>query len=242
MATTLRKQREVRRRELDLLDVARTMLIAHGYAGLSMDRLAEATEYSKGTIYQHFSTKEDLVMALASQTMERRTSLFERAGRFRGRTRERMQAIGVADEVFARLYPHSFHSELIIKMADLEGRASAGRREALAAQEIRCLDVARGFIDEAMDLGDLPPSTSVSKVMFAIMSMAIGTHTMTSNFRPLLAETGVLDPFAALRDNIQVLLDGFHWKPLSTEWDYARTDDRIAKEVFADEFQSAGLG
>ena len=54
------------------------MLISQGYAGLSMDRLAEATEYSKGTVYQHFSTKEDLVMALASQTMEQRVSLFER--------------------------------------------------------------------------------------------------------------------------------------------------------------------
>jgi hypothetical protein len=28
------------------------MLVEHGYAGLSMDRLAEATEYSKGTSYR----------------------------------------------------------------------------------------------------------------------------------------------------------------------------------------------
>ena len=76
--------------------------------------------------------------------------------------------------------------------------------------------------------------------MFAIMSMVIGTHTLTSNFRPLLVETGVDDPFAALRDNIQVLLDGFGWRPLSTEWDYAATyDSRIIKEVFADEFPSS---
>ena len=55
MATSARKQREVKERERHLLDVARGMLIAQGYSGLSMDRLAEATEFSKGTIYQHFA-------------------------------------------------------------------------------------------------------------------------------------------------------------------------------------------
>ena len=241
MATTDRKQREVQRRELQLLEVARQMLIAHGYAGLSMDRLAEATEYSKGTIYQHFSTKEDLVMALAAQSMERRESLFERVAHFNGRPRERMQGIGIADELFARLYPHSFRSELIIKMADLEDRCSPERRHALRAHEDRCTGMARGFIADAIKQGDLAPSTPVPSVMFAIMAVAIGTHTITSNFRPLLAQTGVLNPFSALRDSVEVLLDGFGWRPLSSEWDYAGTYQRIAQEIFPDEFPSTGL-
>src|SRR5277367_6090373 len=85
VSTLTRKQREVHQRELMLLDVARKMLVEDGYAGLKLDRLAEATEYSKGTVYQHFSTKEDLVTALALQTMERRTLLFARAAAFKGR-------------------------------------------------------------------------------------------------------------------------------------------------------------
>jgi AcrR family transcriptional regulator len=242
MATTSRKQREIRQRELHLLDVARKMLIAHGYAGLSMDRLAEATEYSKGTVYQHFSTKEDLVTALASQTIEQRTSLFERASRFQGRPRERIEAMGIADELFARLYPHSFRSELIIKMADLEDRASTDRRDALQAQECQCMSFPLGVMEEAIALGDLSATVPVPQVMVAIMTMAIGNHTIVSNYRSLLAEIQVSDAFSTLRDNIRVLLDGFGWKPLSTEWDYAETARRIAKEVFADEFQSLGIG
>ena len=242
MATSSRKQREVRQRELLLLDVARKMLIEHGYAGLSMDRLAEATEYSKGTVYQHFSTKEDLVMALASQTIEQRTALFERAGRFSGRPRERMEAVRIADGLFARLYPHSFRSELIIKMADLEDRASADRRAALEAQESRCMGVLLGIIQEAIAVGDLPASTSAPQLMYALLAMALGTHAIISNFRPLLDQIQVSDPFSTLRETVLVLLDGYGWKPLSTEWDYTKTAQRIAKEVFADEFQSAGLG
>ncbi len=242
MATTLRKQREVKERELRLLEVARKMLIAHGYAGLSMDRLAETTEYSKGTIYQHFSTKEDLVMALASQSMEQRVALFDRIAHFPGLPRERMQAIGVADELFARRYPHSFRSELIIKMANLEDRCTPERRAALRAHEDRCTGMVRGFIEEAILRGDLAPETPVGKVMFAIMSMVIGTHTIISNFHSLQTLAGVIDPFEALRDSIKVLLDGFGWKPLSSEWDYAETDRRVAQEVFADEFRLASPG
>jgi AcrR family transcriptional regulator len=217
------------------------MLIQHGYAGLSMDGLAEATEYSKGLIYQHFSSKEDLVMALASQTMEQRTSLFERAVRFAGRARERIACMGVADQIFARLYPHAFRSELIIKLADLGDRASAQRSAGLSSQEGRCIGFVRDLVDEAVAVGDLPAAVSTNKVMIALLSMIIGSHTLASNFRPLLGELGVTDPIFHLRDNIQILLDGFGWKPLSTEWDYAVTDKRIAIEVFANELQSTGL-
>src|SRR4051812_34099941 len=108
MSTLTRKQREIQQRETLLLDVARTMLMEHGFAGLSMDRLAEATEYSKGTIYQHFSTKEDLVAALAVQSVKYRAELFDRANTLSGHPRERMFAIGVADEMFARLHPQYY--------------------------------------------------------------------------------------------------------------------------------------
>jgi AcrR family transcriptional regulator len=241
MATTLRKQREVKQRELHLLDVGRRMLIEHGYAGLSMDRLAEATEYSKGTIYQHFSTKEDLVTALACQSMEQRASLFDRVARFPGRPRERMEGIGVADELFARLYPQSFRSELIIKMANLEDRASTDRKGVLQAQEGRCLGVPLAILEEAVGVGDLPATVPVSQVMLAVITLAVGTHTIVSNFRPLLDQIRVDDPFSALRANIRVLLDGFGWEPLSTEWDYAESHRRIIREVFADEARTAGL-
>ena len=186
MGTTERKKSEIQRRELHLLDVARKMLIAQGYAGLSLERLAEATEYSKGTVYLHFKTKEDLVTALASQTMEQRAALFERVTRFEGRPRERMQGIGVADELFARLYPQSFRSELIIKMADLQDRASPDHRDSLRAQEARCIGMALVLIEEAVAAGDLPPTVAVPQVMIAVMTMAIGTHTVVANFGPLL--------------------------------------------------------
>jgi AcrR family transcriptional regulator len=244
MGTLTRKQREVHQRELLLLDVARKMLIEKGYAGLSMDRLAEATEYSKGTVYQHFSTKEDLVSALALQSIEQRALYFSKAAGYQGHSRERFTAIGVADELFARLHPHYFRSELIIKMADLEDRASAERLDAIKGLECRCMGSVLAIIDEAVAAEDLvlPNPTTPGDVAFAVFTLAVGTQSTLLNFKPLLQDMGISSPLLSFRENCQVLVDGFGWKPLRSEWDYAGTFRRISREVFADEWQRAGLG
>ncbi len=244
MGTSLRKQREVRLREQMLLETARRLLIEQGYAGLTMDRLAEATEYSKGTVYQHFSTKEDLVSALAIQSMEQRKNLFHRALAFHGRPRERFIGVGMADELFVRLHPHYVRSELIIKMADLEDRASNERRGTLHDLECLCFADVSKVIEEAIDQGDLtlPKGWAPNEIVFNLLAMSIGTHNVMLNFRSLLQQTGITEPLIALREGIPIFLDGLGWKPLSSEWDYADTFRRLSKEIFADEWQRAGLG
>ena len=65
MDTLTRKQREIREREQLILDVARDMLLTRAYLGVTMDRIAQEIEYSNGTVYQHFSNKEDVLVASA---------------------------------------------------------------------------------------------------------------------------------------------------------------------------------
>lgn len=242
MGTTSRKQREIQQREQLLLDVGRRMLIEQGFAGLSMDRLAEATEYSKGTIYQHFSTKEDLVTALAVQSVERRLELFGRAERFVGRPRERMVAIAVADELFARLHPHYFRSELIIKMASLQDRASAGRLDSWEQLDSCCFGMVRRLIAEAIAAGDLalPPDRSPDEILFSLFALVIGTHTVMLNHARIFAEWELGTPYRAFRRAMDTMLDGLGMHPLATDWDYEATRQRVLNEVFADEQRTDG--
>lgn len=58
-----------------ILDVAEEMLAEKGYHDTSMDEIAARTGVAKGTLYQHFPSKEDLVFAL----FERSLMLFEQA-------------------------------------------------------------------------------------------------------------------------------------------------------------------
>ncbi|ADB15692.1 transcriptional regulator, TetR family [Pirellula staleyi DSM 6068] len=243
MSTLTRKQREIREREQLILDISRRMLVEQGYAGLSMDRLADQTEYSKGVIYQHFASKEDLVMALAVQSAEARTQLFERATKFEGRPRERMLAIGVAGELFIRLHPYHAQSEQIVKMAGLDERATPERRSAMLSQEGCCFGVVKSVVDDAVQVGDLqlPASLTTADIVLALWALNFGGQAIIHTDRDLLVKFGITMPYNTIRMHCQTLLDGYGWRPLFTEWDYEATYRRILRDLFAEESLAAGM-
>ena len=128
MATMTRRQREVQAREELILDVARELLLEGGYHGLTMARVADGAEYSKGTIYHHFSCKEEVIIALAARSVEKQRVLVERAATFSGRPRERMLAVGEATQLFSLLYPDEAR---IFQIMNGEAITQKGSKESL---------------------------------------------------------------------------------------------------------------
>ncbi|MCA8920171.1 MAG: TetR/AcrR family transcriptional regulator [Planctomycetes bacterium] len=237
MSTSTRKQQAREAREDLILREAQAILLERGYLGLTMDRIAQATDYSKGTIYQHFPNKEEVVMALVTQTSSRRSAMFERAATFRGRSRERMAAIGQAAELFVRLYPDHMRSEQIVRAASVRDKTTPERRRVLEACESRCMNVAKGVVRDAIAAGDLELDPErVPELAFGLWSMHFGAFNLAVAEWPL-DELGVDDPLASLRVNQHVLLDGYGWQPLfAGAFDWDATNARIAHEVFAGEW------
>ena len=238
MSTLTRKQREIREREELILQKSREILLERGFHGLTMDRVAEAVEYSKGTVYQHFASKEDVLVALAAQTLRKRTELFERAATFRGRTRERMTAIGVADEIFVTNFPLHARTEKLIHSAAIQSKADQERLLSVANCERRCFDIGLGIVRDAIAQGDLvlPEGIGPEVVTFGLWSVSVGAHFIASGGQAM-PFGGDEDPQRGLEWNQQTLLDGYGWKPLSSEWDYDATRRRIEDEVFAEEIR-----
>jgi AcrR family transcriptional regulator len=236
METSTRKQREIRQREELLLDVARGMLLELGYLGLTMDRIATATGYSKGTIYQHFTNKEDLLVAVMLQGGARRVEFFERAATLRGPTRERMTAIGVAVELFARLHPEFEQAEKVVGAGSIRAKASPERLAALEACEGRCLGITAGVARDAVAAGDLalPAGDSAEDLVFGLWALHEGAFAIEAMGLPL-DRLGFSPPLSALRRAAAVYLDGWGWRPLSHEYDDAALRARITTELFAAE-------
>jgi AcrR family transcriptional regulator len=239
MNTLSRKQREIQEREERVLEVACKMLVEQGYHGLSMDRIAETLEYSKGTIYQHFPNKEEILLALANQAMECRLRLFRRAAAFAARSRERMSAIGFAAELFVQLYPHHFQVEQVIRLSSAWEKTSEQRRRHLETCEGQCMGVVSGIIRDAVahrDV-DLPAGLAPEQIAFGLWSLTFGGYSIAAT-SPSLEAVGIREPFAVVRQNCNFLLDGVGWRPLSSEIDYAGLGERIGREVFAEELQA----
>jgi AcrR family transcriptional regulator len=243
MKTRHRREREFQEREDKFLDIARGMITESGVASFNMDRLAEATEYSKGTIYQHFGSKEDVITALAIQSLGRRVAWFERASQFAGSTRERMYAFNAAEEIFVILQPLHFRCEMLIKMDDFAERASAERRAELESLETRCFGAVRGVIEDAVRKNELnlPPSRTAGHLVVAFAAMHLGTFTILNSFPQLLRSQMVDKPLQVLRDQVSVYMDGLGWRPLSKDSDPAFAYSRILQEVFPDESRQAAL-
>ena len=236
MVTLSRKQREIQQREAQILSVARGHLLEGGYLGLSMDRIATEMEYSKGTIYQHFKNKEEIILAMANVALEVRANMFERAAMFSGRSRQRIVAIGTAAEVFVERYPHHFKVEQIIRSSSIWEKTSDERRNYMQGCEARCMGIVGGVVRDAIAAGDLqlPEGRSPEDLVFGLWSMNFGAYTILTS-SDSLQDVGIADGVAALRHNQNCMLDGYHWQPLSTEFDYAVVNQQVRQEMFSHE-------
>jgi hypothetical protein len=170
---------------------------------------------------------------LVNQTMERRLDLFRRAAEYRGRSRERMTAVGVASDLFFQLYPDHVQTEHTIRISSLREKASEQRRLTLETCEARCSEVVRGVIGDAVGAGDLqlPTDYPVEQLAFGLWSLAFGGYSLAIT-SPSLANLGIPDPLLAMRNNFIRLLDGVGWKPLSSEVDLTQRIGTILREVF----------
>ncbi len=244
MGTLSRKQREIQQREARILEVARQMLAEGGYLGLNMDRIAAKMEYAKGTIYQHFRNKEEIIIALANETLARRTEMFARAAAFTGRSRERMVAMGVAYQLYVRLHPDHSDLEQIVGAPSIWEKTSPEAREKMQACKGRCIGIIDGVIRDAIAQGDLelPEPVTPDDLRFGLWALALGGHCLVaSSPGDSLAEHGVQNPFRTLDYISMMLLDGFGWRPLSNEHDYEATYRRVQEEVFSDEMHAVRI-
>jgi AcrR family transcriptional regulator len=65
------KERQWNLREDAILDAASELMASKGYNAMTMDDIANLVGISKATLYQHFSSKHDLVICVACRTSDR---------------------------------------------------------------------------------------------------------------------------------------------------------------------------
>jgi len=212
MTSLTRKQREIAERHNHFLTIARELLRDEGFHQLSMDRVAELAEYSKGTVYQHFNCKEEMVGQLCINAMQRLHALGQRAVRYPGSHRERLLAFFIANDVFQQMEEDAVcnmqnyqHDQIISKVSD----STRTRHEELMHS---IFSTVKSIVEDAMRDGDLPNEpTSAADMVFGFWSLNHGAQALRTNQYPL-ENMGISEPGAATMSVLQSLLDGLGWK------------------------------
>ncbi len=237
MATLSPKKQEIQNRERKILELAREMVVSGGYHGLGLDTLATALGVSRGTIYNHFSCKEEIILALLVETMRCRREMFQRAAAYQGLPRIRMAAIGAAAELFVRLYPDHFRVEQIVKSDSIWDKTTEERRSLVKTCQMQCVGIVAGVVRDgiAQNHITLPEGMTPESFVFGLWSMTEGAYSLIATSEAV-KELGIVDPFHSIRKNIHGMVDGFEWTPLSKDLDYPQATERILKTVFPDEY------
>lgn len=230
--TMSRKQREIRQREELILNTAQEMLHQHGYKYLTMDRIAEKVEYSKGTIYNHFASKEDLVCSLSCRCLANLIDLFQQAHDMEGSTRERYSAIGIAYSMYTKANPLDSRNIQTVKNNAVRENVSAAKLEEMESLEERIAQISRSIVQQAIDCGDLDNKYQhkVSTIVFGCWSMHYGALLLDHSDIPL-EDLGFSPVVQMLWDNANTYLDGYQWQPLSNTFDTQALFNKISSAL-----------
>ncbi|MCZ4294707.1 TetR/AcrR family transcriptional regulator [Vibrio sinaloensis] len=233
-----KKQQAIADREVELTLLAKSLVQEQGWSNLTMDKLTAASAYSKGTIYNHFCSKEDVILALCIHSLRSEGILFARAAEFDGSTREKVMAMHVGYRIYARMEPVLSTCAIMAKSPWVLEKASPERVKVLNELEEQVISNADQLVNFAVEQGDLKfsPGIGSDAIVFANWSIAFGSNALAQNASNSHCIKRIQDPFSVLH-NANMLLDGLNWKPLSSEWDYRKTWQRVEQELFAQEIE-----
>jgi AcrR family transcriptional regulator len=206
------KQRARTRRQL--LEAAARVYARCGFDGATLDGVAEEAGFTKGAVYDHFGSKENLLVALVDEHLAHQiaeqVALFDPAKDTSERPRagsDRWMADLKQDpdafRLFVELWVHAQRDErlrrrLVGGMAALREtfRGFAAERSASgavapagpAAEQFANVMLALGLGVGMVELAD--PGSVHPRLLGAVLSLLIGTLESSESARAVLAETG----------------------------------------------------
>jgi len=224
-------------REAEILQTALDVIAREGVSGLTIDKVVTKVPYSKGTVYNHFSCKEDLLTALCNNCVRRLADIFFRAAAFEGSSREKMLAIGIAYMLHSQLNPTEFMLVLSAKTPSVTEKSSQKRQDEHQELETKLLGKLLGIISDGLAHGELTlaPHLSPAQVSFSLWAMSFGTIAL---LQENLERCGVRQEMSLERELINhsnLVLDGLNWTPYTLDHDWHEAVQRMKDTVFAPE-------
>jgi AcrR family transcriptional regulator len=153
-----------------LLDAAARIFARKGYAGASVEEIAESAGYSIGALYSNFASKERLFLELMSARASRRvtavTEILEDAG----------DPIEALAQLLERTADHNRDTDLMALRAEfwLYAVRNPETMEALATQRRDQVDALVGVIGAAMERWAVPADISATELATVVLAMFQG--------------------------------------------------------------------
>jgi AcrR family transcriptional regulator len=175
-------------REQHILTCAWKMVADRGFLALKISDLAKAASVSVGTLYAHFESKEDLIIAMSVDAWQAKLAYIERVCNLDLDAVERVVAIPIALFIFDRENPPLFEAQQLAGVPSIWRKASAQRHQSM-------LNLCSGFetqlmplVEAACESGGFEATEERAAGMDAIeysqIALAVGNAYMSNLFLP----------------------------------------------------------
>ena len=231
--TVSRKQREIAKRHTLFLEIGKRILDEEGFHMLSMERIAELAEYSKGTVYQHFTCKEEILIQLCNKAMSQMLMLFETAINIEGSNRDRIVALFYAQNTWACMGGNQSAMLQHLSMHGVKQKVSEQSLQEHDKLEQTLFGLVKNIVDQAIEDGDLKASKHMqsTETVFGLWSLCTGGQTLQNSDLPL-DEFGIANPNLTLLRTLTLILDGLNWQPLHKEAQFKKLLKHLENDVF----------
>ena len=230
-----RKQKERLERDALILQCATDILIKDGWQQLNMQAVAAMTDYSKGTIYQHYRCKEDLLAALVVSCGKRLLGLMEKALNHQCSVRCRIGLMSSAFFLNAEIEQGVSSLVSMVKSQDFLEKVSETRKKELQNIDNDIFRLAcMAFYGEQGRNGKMS-AQEVMDASFGWWSMLWGLNDVKNQGWDI-ERLGFSEPMAFFYRGLNIFLDGLgieqdsefsHWSDIQT----------LTQQVFAQEIE-----
>jgi AcrR family transcriptional regulator len=169
-----RKQREIERRRKLILNTATDLFLRNGFARVTLDDIASAIEFSKGTIYNHFGSKEEIYASVLLDHLNVLLASLKEAAADGRNTAERLQNATKAYVGFYRERREYFRLLFFIDHVSDQARIPDALLKEIRQTKIACLRELQKIFKTGLRTGEVGAGRSSAQVSFILWGMLNG--------------------------------------------------------------------
>ena len=243
--TKSRKDRERQARADLFLDIARDLIAKDGFSELSMNRIAEIAEYSKGTVYLHFASREMVLMALCLQGLEIWDALTAQAIASDLPALDKLIGCHWAHKIYAQRHPVEYDAIFLVRTSSIREKITPEAHAEFEALLDRIFGRVRYVIEQAEADGDLRlpadlDATALTYGLWALFANDLMGVTRGEQYRPAGFQEGrESDIREAL---LRTIVDGLHWRTEISGETFHSHSLAVRDRLFANQHGSTAVG
>ena len=150
-----------------ILKMSRRLFTAKGYENTTMEDIAEASEVSKATLYNYFSSKENLLLGIVEAALEEIRQLV---------TVELFQEPDSVEKIRQVLETLAVDSIRYITLTRRIFYLNVSEGNALHVTRLELLEILRQLVDEARERGQLRRDLTAEELVDAFMGVYLVTQ------------------------------------------------------------------